>query len=111
MICGHCKERDQTLEHIRKCSGAKFEDDNHLSEDQQTYLRDLLKLFNLVLPGELTPETIGRREGKAILDGLIGARRLQAMGQDYELPDGVLVSPKPRAKRSGERRPGTRRGR
>jgi len=107
MICGKCQERDVTINHVEKCYGV---DSSGLTPEQQTYLRDLLSLFNLVLPGELTPETINRHEGKAILDGLIGARRLRAMGHDYRLPDGVLVSPKPKPRRSGERRPATRRG-
>jgi hypothetical protein len=107
MRCGNCKKDHDTVAEVRKCYGV---DSSGLTPEQQTYLHDLLKLFNLVLPGELTPETIDRRAGKAILDGLVGARRLRTMGHDYKLPDGVLVSPKPKPRRSGERRPATRRG-
>lgn len=104
MICGHCRERDVTREHVLKCSGVDDIDSTTLTSTQQKYLSDLLGHFNLVLPEGQTPDTIERREGKLILDGLIGARRLQAMGKNFTLPDGVLVSPKPSKKRS-ERRP------
>lgn len=107
MICGHCKERDVTIDHIKKCSGVEGIDSTTLTPDQQTYLSDLLKFFNLVLPEGKTPDTIERREGKLILDGLIGARRLKAMGKEFTLPDGVLISPRPSPR--GERRPSRKR--
>lgn len=107
MICGHCKDRDVTIEHIKKCSGVKDIESTTLTPGQQAYLRDLLKHFNLVLPEGQAIDKIERRNGKLILDGLLGARRLQAMGREFELPDGVLISPHPKPRR--ERRPSNRR--
>jgi hypothetical protein len=95
MKCGHCKQRDVTVEHVQKCSGENSQTQSGMTKKQALYLSDLLSHFGLVLSGGLTPETINYHNGKRILDGLIDARRLQAVSKPYTMPDGVMISAVP----------------
>lgn len=98
MRCGHCKETDVDIDHVRKCASVPHVEGGKpsgMSENQQKYLDDLLHLFGLKLEGDLAPETISYEAGHPILSALIAARRHKTMGQDYEFPPGVVVLSNP----------------
>jgi hypothetical protein len=106
MRCGHCKEPDVDIEHVRKCADVPHVEDDKpsgMSENQQNYLDDLLHLFGLKLEGDLTPATISYESGHPILSALIVARRHRTMGQDFELPPGVVVLSNPSKGKPRER--------
>jgi hypothetical protein len=112
MICGNCKKRDVNIAHVKTCSATTnktranvSQTYSNLSAKQQSWLRDLLVKYKLLLDDGFTVETISYETGKPILDALISARRNQAKGETFTFPKGVSL--RPDQADHGERTPST----
>jgi hypothetical protein len=100
--CGHCTKYHETVAEVKECSGSHST--STLSAKQVKYLSDLLDHFGIELING-TPDTVSFQTGQPIISKLVEARRNQATGQPFELPNSTRHLAHPNRGKPRERRP------
>ncbi len=110
--CGRCRDYHESIADVRKCFNGEtvgatqgsLPAAKRLTEAQVGYARTLLKQLGAVYIAERPIEDLGRAtDGRALLDGLVAARKALAHGQPYRLPENVAQSATPARQDTGER--------
>src|SRR6266702_1273616 len=110
--CGRCRDYHESIADVRKCckggdvtsTKGTLPAAKRLTEAQVGYARKLLGQLNAVYTGQRPIEDLGRStDGRDLVDGLVAARKAQAYGRPYRLPENVAQSATPARQDTGER--------